>query len=56
MKTKKLTDKDVSRLKILERKKKVLEDNKQSILNTLNPVLEELEKIRLEEDNIYFNN
>ena len=39
---------------VLKRKQKVLEDNKNCLLLNLNPILEELEKIRIELDDIEF--
>ena len=47
-----LTEKQIKRLEILNRKKYILESNKNSVLNTLRPILEDLEKIRLEIDEI----
>ena len=49
---KKLNEKQEKKLAVLYRKQRVLEDNKKAIWNTLNPVLEELEKIRIAIDEI----
>ena len=49
---KKLTDKEIKRLEVLNRKQRTLLDNKEQALKMLNPILEQLEKIRLEIDSI----
>ena len=51
-----LNEKQKNKIVVLKRKQRVLEDNKKSILNTLNPVLEELEKIRILIDEIEMEN
>ena len=51
-----LNEKQIKKLAVLKRKQRVLEDNKKSILNTLNPVLEDLEKIRIAIDEIEIEN
>ncbi len=48
------SEKDKKRIIVLKRKQKVLEDNKNCLLLNLNPILEELEKIRIELDDIEF--
>lgn len=49
---KKITISQAERLKILKRRRKSLEDNKELALKNLKPILNELEKIRLEIDEI----
>jgi hypothetical protein len=51
-----LNEKQQKKLAVLKRKQRVLEDNKKSILNTLNPVLEDLDKIRIAIDEIEIEN
>lgn len=53
---KKLNETQQKKLAVLYRKQRVLEDNKKAIWNTLNPVLEELEKIRIAIDEIEIEN
>jgi hypothetical protein len=53
---KKLNEKQEKKLAVLYRKQRVLEDNKKSIWNTLKPVLEELDKIRIAIDEIEIEN
>lgn len=53
---KKLNETQEKKLAVLYRKQRVLKDNKKAILNTLNPVLEELEKIRIAIDEIEIEN
>ena len=53
---KKLNETQQKKLAVLYRKQRVLEDNKKAIWNTLNPVLEELEKIRIDIDEIEIEN
>lgn len=48
------SEKDKKRIIVLKRKQKVLEDNKNCLLLNLNPILEQLEKIRIELDDIEF--
>jgi len=48
----KLSQAESKRLEILKRKKKTYEDSKRCLLNQLQPILDELEKIRLEIDKI----
>ena len=52
MKKKKYTGSEIKRLEVLNRKKKVLEDNKIELMKNLQPILYGLEKIRLEIDEI----
>jgi len=49
---KKITDNQKKQLDILYRKRKQLENNKQCILDNLKPILEDLEKIRINIDEI----
>ena len=49
---KKLNETQEKKLAVLYRKQRVLEDNKKAIWNTLKPVLEELDKIRITIDEI----
>jgi hypothetical protein len=51
-----LNEKQQKKLAVLKRKQRVLEDNKKSILNTLTPVLEDLDKIRIAIDEIEIEN
>ena len=53
---KKLNETQEKKLTVLYRKQRVLEDNKKAIWNTLKPVLEELDKIRITIDEIEIEN
>jgi len=53
---KKLNETQEKKLAVLYRKHRVLEDNKKAIWNTLKPVLEELDKIRITIDEIEIEN
>jgi len=53
---KKLNETQEKKLAVLYRKQRVLEDNKKAIWNTLKPVLEELDKIRIAIDEIEIEN
>ena len=53
---KKLNETQEKKLAVLYRKQRVLEDNKKAIWNTLKPVLEELDKIRISIDEIEIEN
>jgi len=53
---KKLNETQEKKLAVLYRKQRVLEDNKKAIWNTLKPVLEELDKIRITIDEIEIEN
>ena len=53
---KKLNERQENKLAVLYRKQRVLEDNKKAIWNTLKPVLEELDKIRIAIDEIEIEN
>lgn len=52
----KLNEKQKVKLAVLERKRKVLLDNEQSIWNTLRPVQDALEEIRIAIDEIELEN
>ena len=47
-----LTEEEIKKLNVLKRKQKTLEDNKMLILKNLEPILSELESIRLKIDEI----
>ena len=51
-----LNEKQLKKLKVLNRRKRRLEDSKECLLENLKPILEDLEKIRISIDEIEIEN